>query len=149
MIYRFLQFHLFYPNPCCLVWSKLKEVLVYTWQQIKRGSCLLTNKESSPFEVGSLGNLHTLAAISHLLKVIQRMHREAIDCYWQLMDHIENVSFWLDKTGFLPKFSCVSTTVWMHGYGSNEMDWEKSRLELHKNTTCCLDQILDQHPTKQ
>ena len=43
----------------------------------------------------------------------------------------------------LPNSSCLHTTVWIHHVNVNEMHGEKTRWELHKNTSHCLEQILE------
>ena len=44
--------------------------------------------------------------------------------------------------GFLPSCGYVSTSIWMHHLDTNEIH-EKARWELHKNATCCFEQILE------
>ena len=43
----------------------------------------------------------------------------------------------------LPSCSYVSTIVWLHNLNSNEASGEKARLELHNNTACYFEQILE------
>ena len=54
-----------------------------------------------------------------------------------------------DKIGFLSSCDCVFTTIWMHHMDTNKIHGQKTRCVLHKNATCCFEQILKQHPTKQ
>ena len=51
--------------------------------------------------------------------------------------------------GVYPSSSHVSSNVWLHHLDFNDMLWEKSRLELHKNAACYFQQMLEAGPTKQ
>ena len=65
--------------------------------------------------------------------------------YWVIKNVVfltEIGSLWWNKTEFLPKCGCVDTTVWMYCLYTDETNWEKARLELHKTAVCCLEQIL-------
>ena len=55
-----------------------------------------------------------------------------------------NLSLRKNETGFLPICGCFSTTVWIHHLDANEMHGQK----LHKNATCCFEQILEAAPRK-
>ena len=44
--------------------------------------------------------------------------------------------------------SCIHTTIWMHHTSVNKTYSEKTRREIHKNATRCLEQILEVIPHK-
>ena len=80
--------------------------------------------------INKMTSSHTLAATSHLLKVIStytlRRHRILLIGYQSYGNMIK----WM---GFLPSCNYVHTTVCMHHSDINKIHREKNRLELHKN----------------
>ena len=66
-------------------------------------------------------------------KRYQRTHRKNGVCYWQVIDHMEIGSLWLNKNEFLLRCSRVNTTVWMHHIDAYETNAEKTRRVLHEN----------------
>ena len=52
------------------------------------------------------------------------------------------------KTGILSSWSHFSIIVWLHYKDSNETSGEKARWELHKDSMCCLEQILEESYNK-
>ena len=69
------------------------------------------------------------------------MPSEGVECYPQIINHMEVWFIQWNKTGFFPSYDCVSTTVWMHHRDRNRMHEEKTAWELHKNPTSCSEQI--------
>ena len=45
--------------------------------------------------------------------------------------------------GILPNCNQVSTIVWLHYQDFNIAIWEQARWELHKDATCCFEQIVE------
>ena len=45
--------------------------------------------------------------------------------------------------------SCVLTTIWMHHMDTNKLQRENAKLELHKNSSCCLEENLEATPRKR
>ena len=50
--------------------------------------------------------------------------------------------------GDLPSYSCISLIVWLHHLDFKEMLEEKAWWELHKDSTCCFEQIQKAAPNK-
>ena len=65
-----------------------------------------------------------------------------MDCYQQIIDYTDTWSIRWKKMGFLPSCVRFNTTIWMHHMDANETHGEKARWEIHKKTTCYLEQIL-------
>ena len=42
-----------------------------------------------------------------------------------------------------PSCHCVGTTIWLYHLDFKEMSGEKARCALHKDATCCFEQILE------
>ena len=66
-----------------------------------------------------------------------------MDCYWQVNNDMGIWSLKLNKIGILLSYNCVSTIVWLHHLDSNEIHGEKTNSKLHKDTSCCFEQILE------
>ena len=77
-------------------------------------------------------------------KWCQHMLCAGVDCYRQLIDHMEIRSCWQNKTGFLPGCGCVSTTLWMHHGVFNEKNGKKAWWVRHKNAMRCFEQICEE-----
>ena len=69
--------------------------------------------------------------------------------YWQVNDHMEISSLWLNKMGILPRFNHVSTIAWLHHLDFNKILGEK-KLDslLDKDTACYFKLILEAAPYK-
>ena len=62
-----------------------------------------------------------------------------MNCYWKFINHIEIWSIQWNKTGF---FEAVAVFILLYGCTTRTLTkHKKARWELHKNATCCLEQI--------
>ena len=71
-----------------------------------------------------------------------------MDWCWQVNDHMEMWSLWLNKTGILLCSTRVSPIVWLHHLDFNESPGEKAGRELLKDAVCGFKQILEVTPDK-
>ena len=74
------------------------------------------------------------------------MPNKGLDCYWNIIDHMEIWYHRSNKTKFSP--SCGNTTVWIYLLDSNEKHGEKVVRELNENGTYCFEQVLEAIPRK-
>ena len=82
------------------------------------------------------------------------MHREGIDCYWQVVSQMEIWFLWENETEILQTIAVsvlrYGCTIWMHLMIANEMHREKKLDEYYSKILCpVLNISLKQHPTKQ
>ena len=70
---------------------------------------------------------------------------KAMSTYAELKHGLLMTSY---KTGSLPSFSHISTTVQLHKLDSKETLWEKARWELHKDSVYSFEQIMESTPYK-
>ena len=61
-------------------------------------------------------------------------------------DHLEVWSLCFNKRGIPPSLSCVSTTLWLHHFDSDESPVEKAWWELYEDAIYCFEQILEAAP---
>ena len=70
------------------------------------------------------------------------MHMQDMDWYYKVDDYIEIKSLRVNKTGILPSYNYVSTTLRLHRLHQNE----KANWEQYKDNACCSEQILKAAP---
>ena len=78
------------------------------------------------------------------IQTSSKLSSEGLECYWQVIDHMEIWFIQWNKMWFLP--SCVC--VWIHYMDTNKIHKEKARWELLKNTEYYLEQKLETTPHK-
>ena len=108
--------------------------------QIKQSSCVLDRKEPSSVSVTHLSEIIIPVCIPQQQYLIywkwcQHKPSEGMECYWQLISHMETWFLWWNKMGFLPTCGNVNTTVEIHPLDVSEMHGEKARWELYNITS--------------
>ena len=71
------------------------------------------------------------------------------ECYGQVFDRKQIWPLQWNKTGFLPSYSCVHTTIWMYHKDAKKTDRENAWRKQLKNARAILSKFWGQHPTKQ
>ena len=72
-----------------------------------------------------------------------------MNCYQQVINHMEIRSLWWNKIGFLSICGCVNTSIWMHYLDANKTHGEKAKWNYTRMLCAVLNKSWKWHSTKQ